>query len=148
MKKSKFNLLFESIQNEFETLYDFDTNNNELKNKVFKNKEDSDISDIHNTILTIYGYINKTHEFSDKETIIENFKYAEPDKTDLELIEDLTFDIDDVLNDINDSEINDNVYVRIEVKDKNSDKVFFDKVSYRKDKFLVLDVINGLKKEF
>ena len=141
MKKSKFDILFESIQNEFETLYDFDTNNNELKNK-----EDSDISDIHNTILTIYRY--KNQGFSDTETIIDNFKYAEPDKTDLELIEDLTFDIDDVLNNIDDSDIDDNIYVRIEVKDKNSGKVFFDKVSYEKDKFLVLDAINGLKKEF
>jgi hypothetical protein len=146
MKKSKFDILFESIQNEFETLYDFDTNNNELKNKVFKNKEDSDISDIHNTILTVYGY--KNHGFSNEETIIDNFKYAEPDKTDIELIEDLTFDIDEVLNNIDDSEIDDNVYIRIEVKDKNSDKVFFDKVLYRKDKSLVLDAINGLKKEF
>jgi hypothetical protein len=142
MEKSKFNLLFESIQNEFEKMYDFDLD----KAKVSQVHDESDISDVHNTILKIYSYSPKTDNFTEAETIIENFKYTEPDKDDLEDIEEFSFDVNDKTVTFDEADKNDNIFVRIEVKDKNSDKIFFDRITNRKNKNLVLNAINGLRK--
>ena len=101
MKKSKFDLLFEDIMNNFSDKEVFGT-------------------DIHNSILKVYKY--NSNGFSDLIYEIDNFKFLEPSKEKLNEIEDLIFDDDSYADEIQET-------CKIVVFDKETNKALFEVIT-------------------
>ena len=102
MQKTKFDLLFEEIMNNFSDKEIFGT-------------------DVHNSILKVYKW--KNNDFSDVILEISNFKFLEPSAERLEIIDDLK--IEEISNIDEEDAI-----CKIIVFDKETNKILFDVITY------------------
>lgn len=90
MKESKFDILFESIVNE--------------------------LNGVHNSIVRIFNWNESSKSFSDLYSEEINFKFKECTESELEILKDLTYELDQC----EEHNLEDNVYKKVEIIDKET----------------------------
>lgn len=90
MKESKFDILFESIVNE--------------------------LNGVHNSIVRIFNWNESSKSFSDLCSEEINFKFKECTESELEILKDLTYELDQC----EEHNLEDNVYKKVEIIDKET----------------------------
>lgn len=90
IKESKFNVLYESVMNE--------------------------LNNVHNSIVRIFNWNESTQSFSDLYSEEINFKFKECTKSELEILKDLTYELDQC----EEHNLEDGVYKKVEVTDKET----------------------------
>lgn len=114
--KRNFDILFEDIMN------------NISDKELYGN-------DIHNSIVKIYKFNTSTNTFDNLLVEIDNFKFLEPNSERLNIIEDLTMDLEDA-----DSNFD---ICKIEIFDKETNKLLFDGITfYGNDSNEIIDLLS------
>lgn len=90
IKESKFNVLYESVMNE--------------------------LNNVHNSIVRIFNWNESTQSFSDLYSEEINFKFKECTKSELEILKDLTYELDQC----EEHNLEDGVYKKVEITDKET----------------------------
>ena len=90
MKESKFDILFESIIEK--------------------------LNGVHNSIVRIFNWNESTQSFSDLYSEEINFKFKEYTKSELKILKDLTYDLEQC----EEHNLEDGVYKKVEITDKET----------------------------
>ena len=102
MKESKFDILFESVMNE--------------------------LNNVHNSIVRIFNWNESTQSFSDLYSEEINFKFKNITQDKFEMLKDLTYDLEQC----EEHNLEDDVYKKVEITDKELIKLIQESITDKK----------------